>query len=255
MAAGLAAGAVACTATYPLEALRWAAACILAPQDSQKQRLLVCLLEAQLTFCTMAPPHSPPHLPAMPTALLLLHSSVPVCRTQVSVAQGGAGSSYLAIVRSTLAGGHAAACLAPHLPTSWSRNCSWQAGVAPPFRNPHLSAPSHTTACLACTNENLPPWHLSSLCLALLQSAACAAVLAFCGFSHEALTSSDFLSVLVVLQSAACGACTRGTPPPWPTTRWPCRWALPAMRQVLYMLCHGLLCHALLCHAAGLCQL
>lgn len=30
-----------------------------------------------------------------------------VCRTQVSVAQGGAGSSYLAIVRSTLAGEHA----------------------------------------------------------------------------------------------------------------------------------------------------
>lgn len=42
-----------------------------------------------------------------------------VCRTQVSVAQGGAGSSYLAIVRSTLAGERAFEGIKVDPPWSW----------------------------------------------------------------------------------------------------------------------------------------
>lgn len=109
----------------------------------------------------------------------------------MSVAQGGAGSSYLAIVRNTLAGGHTASvhasgCLPERLCVV-SADCMRGMNLRSTF--PGCSSSPATPL---CRHTAVQAQHCSGTPLHVRA---------------------------VALQSGACEGCTRATLPPLPTTR------------------------------------
>lgn len=112
--AGMVAGGTACTATYPLEALRHVL--------YRQHRAAFCATHLALRgFCWRARRPWLPKAAAKRRPRLTAAAPHPLpraycwayCRTQVSVAQGRAAGGYLAALRGTWAGGGSGAAVWP----------------------------------------------------------------------------------------------------------------------------------------------